>query len=290
MAKLADGRGAGGPAGSRKTGGGDVADPVVRIAARAGRMMLENGSETNRVQDTVNTLCLALGMSEADSFATPTGLMLTAVSPEGRSFSTVTRVTRRTIDLEKVTRIYRLARGMGTRGGDRGVTVQGPDRGLDAGALHRELDRIEATRHYPDLVKVAVGAATAGCCTLLFGGGWREALATLPVGALVKLLSILLGKIRLNDFFINIMGGMLAAMLAFAAVALGLAGRGDRVIIGSIMLLIPGITMVNAIRDTIAGDLVAGISRTVEAVIVAVAIAIGTGLGVRLWSLLTRGL
>jgi uncharacterized membrane protein YjjP (DUF1212 family) len=151
------------------------------------------------------------------------------------------------------------------------------------------LERIAATRHYPDWVKVAVGAGTAACCTLLFGGGYREALATLPVGALVKLLSILLGRIRLNDFFINVVGGMLAAVLAFAAVALGLTSQADRVIVGSIMLLIPGITMVNAIRDTIAGDLVAGISRTVEALIVALAIAIGTGLGVRIWTLVLGG-
>jgi uncharacterized membrane protein YjjP (DUF1212 family) len=254
-----------------------TADEVVRLAAHAGRIMLENGSETNRVQDTVNTLCLSLGMSDADSFATPTGLMLTATNHEGRSFSNVSRVTARTIDLEKVTRTFELARGIAARG-------------LGVPSVRRELDRIAATRNYPDLVKVLVGAATAACCTLLFGGGYREALVTVPVGALVKLLSMLLGRIRLNEFFINVVGGMLAALLALGAVALGLAGGADRVIIGSIMLLIPGITMVNAIRDTIAGDLVAGISRTLEAFIVAVAIAIGTGLGVRLWALVTGGL
>jgi uncharacterized membrane protein YjjP (DUF1212 family) len=254
-----------------------ASDEIVRIAARAGRIMLENGSETNRVQDTVNALCLALGMVEADSFATPTGLMLTATNREGRSFSIVTRITSRTIDLEKVSRVFELARAVSARR-------------VVPGKVALELDRIAATRHYPDPVKVAVGAATAACCTLLFGGGYREALATLPVGALVKLLSLLLGRIRLNDFFINVVGGMMAAILSFAAVAVGMAERGDRIIIGSIMLLIPGITMVNAIRDTISGDLVAGISRTVEALIVALAIAIGTGLGVRIWSMALGGL
>jgi uncharacterized membrane protein YjjP (DUF1212 family) len=255
---------------------GQARDEVVRLAARAGRIMLENGSETNRVQDTVNTLCVALGMKEADSFATPTGLMLTAINAEGRSFSIVTRISSRTIDLEKVARVFELAREAATRG-------------LDPARLHRELERIAATRHYSDWAKVAVGAGTAACCTLLFGGGYREALATLPVGALVKLVSTLLGRIRFNDFFVNVVGGMLAALLAFAAVALGLTPEADRVIVGSIMLLIPGITMVNAIRDTIAGDLVAGISRTVETLIVALAIAIGTGLGVRIWSVVFAG-
>jgi uncharacterized membrane protein YjjP (DUF1212 family) len=239
--------------------------------------MLENGSETNRVQDTVNTLCLALGMAEVETFATPTGLMMTATNRDGRSFSTVSRITSRTIDLEKVTRVFELSR-------------RAASRKLEPRAVHRELERIAATRHYPDAVKIGVGAATAACCTLLFGGSYREALATLPVGALVKLVSLLLARIGLNDFFINVVGGMAAAFLAYAAVAVGLAGRSELIVVGSIMLLIPGITMVNAIRDTIAGDLVAGISRTVEALIVALAIAIGTGLGVRICSMIFGGL
>ena len=263
--------------GRGRNGGGHDGDAVVRIAARAGRLMLESGSETNRVQDTVNALCLSLGMVEAESFATPTGLMLTAVNRQGRAFTMVTRITSRAVDLEKVSRTFRLVRTIG------------PD-AMDSHAVAWALDRIEGTPHYPVVVKVLAGSLAAACCSLLFGGGYREALASLPVGALVKLLSILLAKVRLNEFLINVVGGTLAAMLAFSAAAAGLTGRPDRVIVGSIMLLIPGLTMVSAIRDTIAGDLVAGISRAVEALIVAAAIAIGTGLGIRLWMLLFGGL
>lgn len=43
------------------------------------------------------------------------------------------------------------------------------------------------------------------------------------------------------------------------------------------MLLVPGLATVNAIRDTIAGDLVAGIARLTDAVITAAALAIGAG-------------
>jgi uncharacterized membrane protein YjjP (DUF1212 family) len=58
----------------------------------------------------------------------------------------------------------------------------------------------------------------------------------------------------------------------------------DKIIIGSIMLLVPGLSITNAIRDTIAGDLVAGISRGLEAFLVAVAIAVGSGVTIKLWS------
>ncbi len=51
----------------------------------------------------------------------------------------------------------------------------------------------------------------------------------------------------------------------------------DKTIIGSIMLLVPGLTITNAIRDTIAGDLLSGITKAAEAFLVAISIAVGTG-------------
>ncbi len=69
----------------------------------------------------------------------------------------------------------------------------------------------------------------------------------------------------------------MAALSAMILTHLGLAEHLDIVIISSIMLLVPGLAITNAIRDTVSGDLLSGISRTVEAFLVAVAIAIGSG-------------
>lgn len=49
------------------------------------------------------------------------------------------------------------------------------------------------------------------------------------------------------------------------------------------MLLVPGLIITNAIRDTIAGDLVSGISRAIEAIFIAIAIAVGSGIIIKLW-------
>jgi uncharacterized membrane protein YjjP (DUF1212 family) len=87
-----------------------------------------------------------------------------------------------------------------------------------------------------------------------------------------------MSKVRFNEFFTYILGGVIAALLSLLAVDLGLALHADKVIIGSIMILVPGIAIVNGIRDMIMGDLVAGISRIVEAFFIAVAIAAGSGI------------
>ena len=64
---------------------------------------------------------------------------------------------------------------------------------------------------------------------------------------------------------------------------LGFVNEIDKTIIGSIMLLVPGLAITNAIRDTIAGDFLAGITKAFEAVLVAVSIAVGTGMVLSLW-------
>jgi len=58
------------------------------------------------------------------------------------------------------------------------------------------------------------------------------------------------------------------------------------IIIGAIMLLVPGVTIVNAIRDTIAGDLVAGIARGADAFSSAAGISVGVGLALQAWLML----
>ena len=49
----------------------------------------------------------------------------------------------------------------------------------------------------------------------------------------------------------------------------------DLVMIGDIMLLIPGVAMTNATRDMLSGDTISGVMRFVESLLWAVALALG---------------
>ena len=93
---------------------------------------------------------------------------------------------------------------------------------------------------------------------------------------------------RISDFFMNIVGGAFAAGMAIASIQLGLGNHQDLIIIGAIMLLVPGVTIVNAIRDTIAGDLVAGIARGADAFISAAGISVGVGIALQAWLMAGR--
>lgn len=59
---------------------------------------------------------------------------------------------------------------------------------------------------------------------------------------------------------------------------LGIATNQDIITIASVMPLVPGILITNAIRDLLAGELLAGMSRGVEVALTAFAIGAGVAI------------
>ena len=68
-----------------------------------------------------------------------------------------------------------------------------------------------------------------------------------------------------------------------------LARPPEEITIGALMILVPGVLFTNAMRDIIAGDMVAGISKTAEALLIGMAIALGTGVSLGLARLIWGG-
>ena len=81
-----------------------------------------------------------------------------------------------------------------------------------------------------------------------------------------------------NRFFINIIASAVGGFIAWLTYQIGLANEVDKVIIGNIMLLIPGLATVNALKDLISGEMITGLLRFSDALIQAIAIAIGFAL------------
>ena len=102
----------------------------------------------------------------------------------------------------------------------------------------------------------------------------------------MKIVMILLEKERISGFFATFIGGMVTVMLSVLMSNANLGSDSDIIIISVLMLLVPGIAVTNAIRDSLAGDLVSGVARAVEAVLIAVSLAVGAGAAVSLFRIL----
>ena len=251
-------------------------DDIIHIAAEAGKIILENGGETYRVEQTITMICSSYGIQRTESFVTPTGIMISITDSENQTISLIRRTHIRTVDLSKVSMINNLSREL----------VSNP---LSMEDIRKKIDFINNLSPYSQKTTIFFSSCSAGFFTLLFGGNYKDFLVAFIIGALINCLSRFLDKLDVNSFLKYMLSGSLAASIALFATYLGLVGNMDTIIIGSIMLLVPGIAITNAIRDTIAGDLVSGISRSIEALFVAIAIAAGTSIVFKIWFLLFGG-
>ena len=245
-------------------------DTIVNLAAEAGKIMLQNGGETYRVEQTIGMICQAYNIKDTQSFVTPTAIITSTTSEDGKNSTIIKRITARSIDLNKVAMINDLSR-----------KVQ--NNPLTFEEFKAELQRISKCPSYSRLLKMLFAGLNTASFTILFGGGVYDFIVALFAGMIINRICALLARFRVNDFFINIIGGMIAGLIGLSASSLSPMFHEDKIIIGSIMLLVPGLIITNAIRDTIAGDLISGLSRGLEAIVIAGAIAIGTAFSFKLW-------
>ena len=85
-----------------------------------------------------------------------------------------------------------------------------------------------------------------------------------------------------NQLVLNFVISFVAGMFALILVHMGFNVHGDKIMMGGIMLLIPGISMTNAVRDMLIGDLASGLLRLSNALIVAASIACGFAMSIAL--------
>ncbi|MGL5381021.1 threonine/serine exporter family protein [Clostridium sp.] len=244
-------------------------DKILHVATYAGRIMLESGGETYRVEETINRICKVYGVEDSDSFATPT-VIIVSVSKDGQTYSLVRRISNRSVDLHKIHLVNDISRG-----------VQGNN--ISINKLEGMLKEIDHGKRYSLNTTLLFSALGAFGFVFLFQGSLKDAISAFFIGLIIKYITIKGESIEINQFFINSISAGALALLAIISIKLGLADNMDKVIIGSIMLLVPGLAITNAIRDTVAGDLVSGLTRGAEAFLIAIAVAIGTGSVLSFW-------
>lgn len=240
---------------------------IVNAAALAGKIILESGGETYRVEDTINRILKAYGVDNAESFVLPTGIIVSGQMESRRISTVVTRVTAIQVDLEKISLVNDLSRHI-------------EDEHLTPEEFTRRLEIIKKRPHYPFWMVVLFAGFTTFSFTIIFRGTLPEAACAFVAGILVYLVRQLARSFRLNSFMQNAVGGMVAVLMAWTAVAMGIITSAGTTIIGTIMLLVPGITITNAIRDTFQADYLSGVTRATDAFVTAAGIALGTGVAV----------
>ena len=227
-----------------------------------GEQMLISGAEVHRVEESISRICYAFGAARVDVFIITSSMVVTIHTNDGKSYTQTRRVTSANTNYERLHRLNQLSRDI-------------CEMHLTEQEIENKLNDAVNCNKFPFWLELACYSLIAGAFTLFFGGSAIEALISFIIGAVVRLSTFFFHKIISNNIFYKFFSTVMATFLAFLAVKSGWIPNMDMVIIGNIMPLIPGIGLTNALRDLFTGDSIAGLLRTIEAVLTALAIAAG---------------
>lgn len=243
---------------------------LLKLALDAGEIMLTSGAETSRVEDTMHHILSVSKNPEAEALAMSTLLIVSLPSEKSGSLTLTRGVHSRSVNFQKICEVNALSRDFVSGRVCLSQTIQ-------------RLEEIRNAASFPPLARVICYGVTAGGFSVVLNGTPADGLAAFFCGVLVGIMSVLLGRRQTPYFFTSLLGGFLSGVSACLFHRLLPSAGMDMIIVGSIMPLLPGITMTNAIRDIMEGNFISGSSKLVEALLVAFAIAGGVGIGVSLF-------
>ena len=85
---------------------------IVRIATLAGEILLKNGAETFRVEDTMERVAKACGAYRVDTFVTPTGVFISIRQENGKTLTGLKRIKKRRISLDRIAKVNEVSRAL----------------------------------------------------------------------------------------------------------------------------------------------------------------------------------
>lgn len=242
---------------------------LLAAALDIGEQILICGGEVSRVEDTIRRICSAMGASRTDVFCITSSIVVT-MERDGGITSQTRRITGVRTDFTKLEQLNELSR----------MICDGRLEPEKIGEKAREI-----ARPVPDVLVLYVfgHVLTAVVFVLFFGGSMADALCA-GVGALMILFLDRVVKPILQSALIwSLLTAFLTGLFAVACERLGFCPSSGMVIIGDIMLLIPGVAFTNSLRDLMTGNTISGLLRLMEALILAGMLAIGFSMAVLLW-------
>lgn len=235
---------------------------LLDLASDLGYELAISGAETFRVEESVLRVLRAYEI-DAEVFAIPNCMHISIEPVVGRPLTRMRRILNTRTDLDAVEKLSNLSRR---------ICTQRPAPEIAA----QWLSEVKAEkRTYSFLPYMLANFISAFGFTFLFGGSIVDALCSGACGLVVGVITWFMTKWGANHLFRTIASAFPAALLAYGMGRLGLCANIDAVIIGALMLLVPGLLFTNAMRDIIFGDTNSGVNRIVQVLLIAVGIALG---------------
>ena len=235
---------------------------ALTIASEAGHILLENGAEISRVEETMERIASHYGVDSKSFFVLSNGIFTTS---SFNKYANVEFIPFKGTQLDKVVAVNQLSRDI----------VAGE---CSLEQARTRLQEIRSMRPHPRWEQILASAlGSAGFC-IVFGGGMLDCAASFVCGILLWLFVLFVTAPHMSKIVGNIVGGFFVTALCIVFHRIGFGHSLPNMIIGAIIPLIPGVPFVNGVRDVANEDYIAGATRLLDAMLVFFCIAAGVAL------------
>lgn len=243
----------------------DKAVILSEIASNAGAIMLANGAEIYRVEDTVERIIRSKkNIKDVDVYSSANVIIL-SFSFNDEIHTNIRRVKARTNNLYYINKVNTFSRNF----------VRGDY------SLSEALNELKAIKNDPGnplIMQIFGSGLSAGAFLILLGGGIPEMLISFFVGLVSYEISYQFQKANFGFFLVNFIAGLVVSIITlFFRHFLPLI-QVDKIVIASMMAFLPGITLTNAMRDLMSGDVTSGLTGATTALLVSTALALGVAM------------
>lgn len=231
---------------------------VLDLAQLAGHILLENGAEITRVEESMERITNYYGINSGNFFVLSNGIFTT-----GRTnYAKVEFIPFKGAQLERVAEVNQICRDI-----QKGkYTIE---------EARSKLLAVRTLQSKSWITRVIGSAFGAGFFCMIFGGGLLDSFASFVVGFLLWLFVVFVSAPHMSKTFGNILGGALATLLCILFHRIGFGNNLGNMIVASIIPLVPGVPFANGIRDIANEDYIAGTTRLMDALMVFFCIAMG---------------
>lgn len=236
-------------------------EDLLECALELGKCMVQSGAEVRRVEDTITRIVRAYGAQSSEVFSISSLVLTTIKWEDGHKSTQSKRIIGFGTNLRKLELYNDLARY---------ICREKP--GVDE--IQERLKEISRSRKR-NLVDAAGYFLGAGALAMFFGGTFLDALAAGIISIFVFFFDQLLKSPAANKLVYTLFACLVTGWLAILLVEIGIGTNLDSIMIGDIMLFIPTLALCNSLKDMLHGDILTGIYRCIEALLIAAAIAAG---------------
>ena len=233
---------------------------LTRIAVKAGQLLHQHGAESRLVEQTTQRIGVALGADSIELSVTPEAIVVTSLFA-GNCVTTTRRCYDRGINMQMVCDVLR-------------ICVMAEKKIIETEQVKERLNRLTPFKYNRWLVVLMIGFSCASF-SHFFGGDRAVYLTTFVASAVAMIVRQELAHRHHNPFINFALAAFIATTIASLGVIYQFGDQPEIAMAASVLLLVPGFPLINAVSDMLKGHISMGIARWVFASLLTISVSVG---------------